>query len=201
MIKIKMENTNKKKKLEIVIIIILMIFLLTVPLIIFKENNKFDGSITLRNLEGRAIYEVSVTQVENFGLELAVEVPEKYQSVKPGETLRFQITIKNLERAGRYDIQLDYYIKKNDIILVNRREIKAIETQASFLSSIKIPENILPGIYSIVVEIDEERKAIATFYIKSSEINQIKIYLAILIIAILVVGGLISFELHRLGSK
>ena len=135
------------------------------------------------------------------GLELSVFVPEKYQNVQAGEMLQFQISLKNIEKAGRHDIQLDYYIKKNEITISHRRELKAVETQASFLASIKVPEETLPGIYNINVEINEEESAIATFYVKSSEVGQIRMYLIILIVAIVLVGGMISWQLHRLTKR
>ena len=143
----------------------------------------------------------SITGGKLEGLELSVFIPEKYQRVRAGEMLQFQVSLKNIQKAGRHDIQLDYFIEKNEIVIAYRRELKAVETQASFLSSIKVPEETLPGIYDIVVEINEEENAIATFYVKSSEVGQIRMYLIILIIAIIVVGGLIAFELHRLGSR
>jgi len=135
------------------------------------------------------------------GLELSVVVPEKYQNVQAGEMLQFQTSVKNIKVAGRHDVQLDYYIKKNEIVIAHRRELKAVETQASFLASIKVPEETLPGIYNIEVEINEEESAIATFYVKSSDVGQIRMYMIILIVAILVVGGIISWELHRLVGK
>ena len=135
------------------------------------------------------------------GLEASVIVPEKYQRVQAGEMLQFQTSLKNIQKAGRHDIQLDYYVKKNEIVITHRRELKAVETQASFLASIKVPEETLPGIYEIEVEINERESAIATFYVKSNEVVQIRTYLIILIVAILVVGALIFWELHRLVNK
>ncbi len=133
--------------------------------------------------------------------ELSVNIPDKYQEIQAGETLQFQITIKNIEEAGRHDIQLDYQLKKGSIILNSRRELKAIETQASFLSSIKIPKETPSGIYTIEVIVNEKEEVSTNFNVKSSEMAQIKIYLMILIIAILIVGGLISWELHRLAGR
>jgi len=147
------------------------------------------------------ITEEIIEDGELEGLELSVVVPEKYQRVQAGEMLQFEVELKNIKKTGRHDIQLDYYIKKNEIIITNRRELKAVETQASFLSSIKVPEETLPGIYNIEVQINEEKNSIATFYVKSSDIGQIRAYLIILIIAIIIVGALISWELHRLVKK
>lgn len=133
--------------------------------------------------------------------ELSVTIPDKYQEIQAGETLQFQIAIKNIEEAGRHDIRLDYQLKKGNIILNSRRELKAVETQASFLSSIKIPEETPSGIYTIEVIVNEKEEVSTNFKVKSSEMAQIKIYIIILIIAILIVGGLISWELHKLNKR
>jgi len=133
--------------------------------------------------------------------ELSVTIPDKYQEIQAGETLQFQIAIKNIEKAGRHDIRLDYQLKKGSIILNSRRELKAVETQASFLSSIKVPKETPTGIYTIEVIVNEKEEVSTNFEVKSSEIAQIKIYLIILIMAILIVGGLISWELHRLAKR
>ncbi len=133
--------------------------------------------------------------------ELSVTIPDKYQEIQAGETLQFQIAIKNIEKAGRHDIQLDYQLKKGSIILNSRRELKAVETQASFLSSIKVPEETPSGIYTVEVIVNEKEEVSTNFNVKSSEMAQIKMYLILLIVAILVVGGLISLELHRLAKR
>ncbi len=133
--------------------------------------------------------------------ELSVTIPDKYQEIQAGETLQFQIAIKNIEKAGRQDIQLDYQLKKGNIILNSRRELKAVETQASFLSSIKVPEETPSGIYTIEVIVNEKEEVSTNFNVKSSEMAQIKIYLIILIGAIVIVGGLIFWELHRLAGR
>lgn len=135
------------------------------------------------------------------GLEASVFVPEKYQRVQAGEMLQFQTSIKNIARSGRHDVQLDYYIKKNEIVITHSRELKAVETQASFLASIKVPEETLPGIYEIEVQINEEESALATFYVTSSDIGQIQTYLIVLIIAIIIVGVMIFWELHQLVGR
>ncbi len=133
--------------------------------------------------------------------ELSVTIPDKYQKIQAGETLQFQIAIKNIEKAGRHDIQLDYQLKKGNIVLNSRRELKAVETQASFLSSIKVPEETPSGIYTIEVIVNEKEEVSTNFNVKSSEMAQIKMYLVILIIAIVVVGGLIFWELRRLARR
>lgn len=131
-------------------------------------------------------------------LDISVSIPEKYQEIIAGDTLNFQIQLENPLQAGREDIILEYSIKKNDILVNYKKELKAIETQASFLSTIQVPEETLPGIYDLVVEVNSNNSATSLFHVKSSEIGQIKTYLIILISAIIVIGVLISFELYKL---
>lgn len=184
------------KALNILVFGMILVALLTFS-VVWKMTNQ---TVTGKMISG-AVTGAAITGGELEGLELSVIVPEKYQKVQAGEMLQFQISLKNIQKAGRHDIQLDYYIKKNEIIITYRRELKAVETQASFLASIKVPEETLPGIYKIEVEINEKESAVATFYIKSSEFGQIRMYLIILIIAIVVVGGMISWQLHKLTKK
>jgi len=180
------------RKINILIFAIILVGILSFSVI---------WKITESSISGRAISEEVISEGELQGLELDIFVPEKYQRVQAGETLQFQVSITNIQETGRHDIQLDYYIKKNEIMIMHRRELKAVETQASFFSSIPVPEDTLPGIYNIEVEINEEQNALATFYIKSSDLAQIRVYLIILIMAILVIGGLISWQLYRLSKK
>ena len=176
------------------IFIIAMLMLITMLALILIN---LPSSFNPRKITGRATSEESSL----FGLELSVTVPEKYQRVQAGEMLQFQIELKNIQKAGRHDIQLDYYIKKNNIIITHKREIKAVETQASFLSSIKVPEETLQGLYDIEVMINKETRSIDAFYVRSSETAQIKTYLLLILVAILSVGGVVTWELHRLVKK
>jgi hypothetical protein len=147
---------------------------------------------------GNAVTGVAIESGDLAGLEVSIDVPEKYQKVIAGADLQFEVQIKNIKQAGRQDLQLDYSITKNDILVGKRRELKAVETQASFLSSINVPEETLPGIYNLQVAIEDEESASATFYVKSSEANQIRNYILLLVGVIIAIGVLISWELYRL---
>jgi hypothetical protein len=132
---------------------------------------------------------------------LSVSIPENHEKVQAGEMLQFKLEIENIQKAGRHDIQLDYYIKKNDIVINHRRELKAVETQASFLSSIKVPEETLPGIYDIEVGIDDEILGMDTFYVKSSDERSTLTYLKIIAFSIIIIGAVVIWELYRLSAK
>jgi len=184
-----------KRSINILILGIVVVALLSFTAV-WQQTRISTGKVISGAVTGKAIESGDLE-----GLEVSVFVPEKYQRVQAGEMLQFQTSLKNIARSGRHDVQLDYYIKKNEITITNRRELKAVETQASFLGSIKVPEETLPGIYNIEVQINEEESALATFYVKSSDVGQIRTYLIILIVAIILVGGMISWQLHRLTKK
>jgi len=134
-------------------------------------------------------------------LEVSLSIPDKYQKVQAGERLFFEVQLKNIENAGRHDISLDYIIKKNDVVITSRRELKAVETQASFLASIKVPEETISGIYDIEVKINDEFVSQSSFFVRSSELAQVKIYLLLLTIAVIIIGILIFWELHKLNKR
>jgi hypothetical protein len=180
------------KERNILITTTLVLIVITVFVLI-----NLPSFLNSHRITGRATSETNSLH----GLELSVTVPEKYQRVQAGEMLQFQIELKNIQKAGRHDIQLDYYVKKNDIVIAHRRELKAVETQASFLSSIKVPEEVLQGLYDIEIVINEKIGALDTFYVRSSETIQIKAYLILILIAILSVGGVIIWELHKFVKK
>jgi len=133
-------------------------------------------------------------------LEVSLSIPDKYQKVQAGERLFFEIQLENIESAGRHDISLDYIIKKNDVVITSRRELKAVETQASFLASIKVPEETISGIYDIEVKINDKSVSQSSFFVKSSELAQVKIYLLLLTIAVIIIGMLIFWELYKLNK-
>ncbi|NPE26769.1 hypothetical protein HNV12_02065 [Methanococcoides sp. SA1] len=134
-------------------------------------------------------------------LEVSLSIPDKYQKVQAGERLFFEIQLKNIESAGRHDISLDYIIKKNDVVITSRRELKAVETQASFLASIKVPEETISGMYDIEVKVNDESVSQSSFFVKSSDLTQVKIYLLLLTFAIIIIGFLIFWELHKLNKR
>ena len=87
----------------------------------------------------------------------------------------------------------------------NHKGMTMLPPGISLLSAVLKREGFVVDLFDTTqydsVEIDGEKEAIDTFYIKSSELNQIKIYLIILTVAILIVGVLISFELRKLGKR
>ena len=135
-----------------------------------------------------------------YALDVSVDVPSKYRVVHPGDDLQFQVTVKDIAVVRRHDISLTYTLKDGEQVISTSRELKAIETQASFLSQLAIPPSISPGSYTLQVTINDKERAESTVVVEeeASAIGSLKAYLLMLTIVILFVGAIIWWELHKL---
>jgi len=129
-------------------------------------------------------------------LSVVVHVPEKYTDVQTGERFYFEIEVKYPENPSRKDLRLNYKIvdEKNNII-AQSKVLKAIETQASFIDFIVIPESAEKGLHIIKVEISDyevlSEEVEASFNVVKQGSQQIKLYFFILLGVIIVVGILV----------
>ncbi len=106
-------------------------------------------------------------------IELKIGILEKSHEVQPGEKVYFKVELKDKENLGRHDVSLEYEIKRGNDVIIFSKELKAIETQASFLQSMEIPENVQEGQYSIAVTVNDKESSSASFYVKKSKDKQI----------------------------
>ena len=120
---------------------------------------------------------VSMTFVS--ALSVVVHVPEKYSNVQAGERFYFEIELKYPENPSRKDLRLNYEILKNGEIIAQSKVLKAIETQASFIDFIVIPETADSGLYIIKVKIfdydDLSEEVSASFQVVENNSEKIKI--------------------------
>ena len=129
-------------------------------------------------------------------LSVVVHVPEKYTDVMAGERFYFEIEVKYPENPQRKDLRLSYEILSYDgDVIAQSKVLKAIETQASFIDFIVIPESALEGMHIVKVKIQDyetlSEEVEASFHVTSGSFGQIKIYFFILLAATVVVGVLV----------
>ena len=141
------------------------------------------------------------TIVPAYALSAVVHIPEKYTDVQAGERFYFEIDIKYPENPSRKDLKLNYEILKDDEVIAQSKLLKAIETQASFMDFIVIPESIPTGMYIINVNVtdyeDLSEDVSASFHVVGSGSEEIRIYFFLLLGAIILVGGLVIWEVKR----
>ena len=136
-----------------------------------------------------------------FALSAQVHIPEKYTDVLAGERLYFELEIKYPENRTRKDLRLEYEILEKGEVIAASKFLKAVETQASFMDYVVIPESAEQGLHEIKVKISDyenlSAEISASFKVTRKD-NEIKIYFFIIIGLIVVFGGLISWEIGRL---
>jgi len=135
---------------------------------------------------------ISIASVS--ALSVVVHVPEKYTDVRAGERFYFEIEIKYPENPSRKDLRLNYEILKGEEIIAQSKVLKAVETQASFIDFIVIPESAEKGLHTIKVKISDygglSEEVEASFHVLGGG-GQIKTYFFILLGAVLFVGILV----------
>ena len=129
-------------------------------------------------------------------LSVVVHVPEKYTDVVAGERFYFEIEVKYPENPQRKDLRLNYEIlTQSGEIIAQSKVLKAIETQASFMDFIVIPESAENGMHIIKVRIQDyetlSEEVEASFHVTSGSSGQIKIYFFILLGVIILIGILV----------
>ena len=135
-------------------------------------------------------------------LSVSVHVPEKYTEVVAGERFYFEIEVKYPENPKRKDLRLDYEIldSKGEVI-AHTKALKAVETQASFIDFIVIPEGAEKGLYDININIKDyeglDKEVSATFNIKSSGVDRVMIYFLVILGTVILVGILVVIGLFK----
>ena len=126
-------------------------------------------------------------------LSIVIHVPEKYTDVQAGERFYFEIEIKYPENPSRKDLRLEYQIidEVNNLI-AQSKVLKAIETQASFIDFIVIPESADTGLHIIKIKIADyeglSEEVEASFHVVRSDSDKIKTYFFILLSVVVLVG-------------
>lgn len=138
-------------------------------------------------------------------LSVVVHVPEKYTDVQAGERFYFEIEVKYPENPSRKDLRLSYEIVDQDNnLLAQSKVLKAVETQASFIDFIVIPESAEKGLHLIKIKIsdyeDLSEEVSASFHVVSTG-GKIKIYFFILLGATIFVGILVVINIFLKRRK
>lgn len=132
-------------------------------------------------------------------LSLVVHVPEKYTDVMAGERFYFEIDVKYPENPSRKDLRLEYEIVNQDGDLVaHSRVLKAVETQASFIDFIVIPESADGGLHFLNVKVKDyeslSEEVSSSFHVTGDK-DQMMLYFFILLGVIVLVGILVVFSI------
>jgi hypothetical protein len=144
-------------------------------------------------------------QANVSALSAVVHVPEKYTDVVAGERFYFELEIRYPENLTRKDLRLEYNITKNGELISQSKILKAIETQASFMDYVVIPQNAEQGLYQIEVKIsdyaDLKEEVSASFKVTAGILNEIRIYFFIIIGVMVFVAMLVALNVYFIQRK
>ena len=131
-----------------------------------------------------------------------VSIPDRFSTLEPGDTLYFETEIKWPTNEIRQDLIIEYRINTRDgEEVAYLKVLKAIETQASFMDTIVLPENLDGGTYVLSASIqdyEEFSRGIAVSFTVTPPEKSIPIeqYLLIILVAVGFIGIVVSIELY-----
>jgi hypothetical protein len=137
---------------------------------------------------------------------ITIGIPDKYQEVSAGETIYFQTEVKWPENDMRKDLRIEYFIKDKDGgEVAYLKVLKAIETQATFMDSITIPESTPSGLYKIYAEIGDytqmSEEVAASFKVTGKKEDTFMIYLYIILAVVILIAILIAIQFFIIVKK
>ncbi len=131
-------------------------------------------------------------------LNIAARISDQSTEVSGGDRLYFEVEIKYPENPRRKDLRIEYQIIENNEIIASEKVLRAVETQASWLDYIVVPQSTKSGIKELRVIIEDyevlHQEVSATFKVLKGK-NQVGTYFFILLGAILLVAMLVAFQI------
>jgi len=107
--------------------------------------------------------------------------------------------------AGRKDLRIEYSVKNKDgKEVAYLKVLKAIETQASFMDAISIPESVPPGMYKISAKFSDYgnlSEEVAASFRVSKNTNSIYNYLIAIIGILGIIAVFVVIELFVLTKR
>lgn len=148
-------------------------------------------------------------EVESEGilLDVRAEILDSYRVVLPGEEVLSEIRLFNLGGdSGRNDVTLEYIVRDHDNKeIVKETESLAIETQATFVKKISVPEGANAGNYVLYVRATYNGKVASAsdnFEVVSSKASvREKIYIVTIIILVIILSLIFYIVTIRGGSS
>ena len=137
--------------------------------------------------------------------DVKVTLLDTEKEVYPGDEINFKVEIYNLGETGRIDAELDFVIldaDKNE--LKRQRQTVAVETRASLIYSLKVPDDISPGDYLLHIDVNYPGGIARTsewFEIKRKPGSVVFILSLLLIIAIILLSTILVDSMSKKTNK
>ncbi len=135
-------------------------------------------------------------------LSIAVRISDQSTDVASGDRLYFEVEIKYPENARRKDLRVEYQVLEDGEVIASEKVLRAVETQASFLDYVVVPQDAKVGKHDINVVVsdyeDLQKEVSASFnIIKGSD--RLLIYFLILLLSVALVGLLVTLQIRAVS--
>ena len=139
-------------------------------------------------------------QASDSQIIVKINIEPEYTQISPSEEVIIQIALLSLNTGSVKDVKIktSLFNEDKDEISIKEQTL-ALETQASFIKTVKIPENVKEGVYEIQIEVtdisNEELLGIASQRVivtnknileSVSYDNVLKLALSILILSLII---------------
>ena len=139
-------------------------------------------------------------------LSITASVPSQYQNVQPGSSVYVQTSVQWPENTERVDLTVRYSVEDdrgNEIAYL--QALHAIETQASFLDSVVIPQGTKSGLYKVYENISAtgnfSQTVASSFTVGNSSQGTFQVYIFLMLGVVLLIAFLVLIELFAVLKK
>ncbi len=145
-------------------------------------------------------------QAKNALFDIKLSIPSEFSIVSPGDDVIGTINLYNLGETGRIDTAITYSIEDaQGNTIETEKETIAVETQASLLKTIKLPQDMKEGNYLLTITAEYNGKSaqsFAWFEVKQkASTSSLLIYILTLVIIFILMIILYNILLTRYSLK
>ncbi len=166
--------------------------------------NLYLGKIIVRggDVEREILVALDITSRKAL-FDIIVEIPKKFLNIQPGDEIIANIKLFEVEKIGRVDVALEYGIKdKNGNIILFNSETIAVEGQANFVKSLKVPEDLERGNYLFYLRMsydDEIASGSGWFFVeKKSFFGIVSPFYLIVVVVIFIIMAFVFIEIRKI---
>lgn len=180
----------------------------TISLRFFSDENTipnlYQGKLIVKSgsAEKEILIAIDVESIEPL-FDVTLEIPDAFLKVVPGEEVIANIKLFEVQQVGKVDVKLEYSIKDQDSnLIISDAETIAVDRQANFVKSLKIPLETKEGDYLFYVKLTyngEVASASEWFnVVKKSALKSEKLFNIVISILLIIILAVIITNFYKI---
>ena len=187
--------------------------------VVFNPSDQIKPDLYIKNIlitaesVTKTVKAIILVQVESPLFDVIIKTPKNYDSIKVGDILASEVTIKNIKNTeNKIDVWVSYNIKDdNGKTIYEQNETRGFAIETTFNKEIALPRNIPLGEYYFYVKVNYEGITAGAFYkfiiIKEEKLTyplSLKSYtglIVLLIVSMIIIIMTIYFIIYNPKNK